>query len=99
MAREHAETIRADLGAGHHEETRNSLLNRAIELLTLGPALFAGPAALSSLWIYLVGPSLGAVIAARLYEALRGGEEHAQGAPNDLFQALQEVREAAREPL
>jgi MIP family channel proteins len=64
---------------------------------SLGPALFAGGAALSSYWIYVVGPALGAILAARLYEAIRGGEEHAQGAPNDLFEALREIeREAAR---
>jgi MIP family channel proteins len=51
---------------------------------SLGPALFAGGAALSSYWLYVVGPVLGAVVAARIYEAVRGNEEHAQGAPNDL---------------
>lgn len=60
---------------------------------SFGPALFAGGAAFRSYWIYLVGPLIGAVAAALLYEALRGGEEHAQGAPNDLAVALQKVRE------
>jgi MIP family channel proteins len=60
---------------------------------SLGPALFAGGAALSRYWIYVVGPGLGAAAAARLYEAIRGGEEHGQGAPNDLFAALEEVGE------
>lgn len=64
---------------------------------SLGPALFAGGAALSSYWIYIVGPVIGAVVAARLYEAIRGGEHHAQGAPNDLFEALQEIQHPARE--
>ena len=58
---------------------------------SLGPALFAGGAALTSYWVYVVGPVLGAVIAARLYEVIRGGEEHAQGAPNDLFAALERI--------
>ena len=31
-----------------------------------------------------MGPMLGAVLAARLYELLRGGQEYAQGAPGDL---------------
>ncbi|HZT41581.1 MAG TPA: aquaporin [Chthonomonadaceae bacterium] len=62
---------------------------------SFGPALFAGRSALASYWIYLVGPMLGAVVAARLYEALRGGTEHAQGAPNDLFAALEQTRQAA----
>ena len=58
---------------------------------SLGPALFAGGAALTHVWVYAVGPVLGAVVAARLYEAIRGGEEHAQGAPNDLYEALAEI--------
>jgi MIP family channel proteins len=62
---------------------------------SLGPALFAGGPALASYWVYLVGPPVGAVLAARLYEALRGGEEHAQGAPNDLSLALERI---ARSP-
>lgn len=63
---------------------------------SLGPALFSGnAAALAAYWVYVVGPALGAVIAARLYEAIRGGEEHAKGAPNDLYEALHEIEEKA----
>jgi MIP family channel proteins len=40
---------------------------------SLGPALVSGGAALSAWWIYLLGPCLGTVLAARLYEALRDG--------------------------
>jgi MIP family channel proteins len=58
---------------------------------SLGPALFAGGAALSHYWIYVLGPVLGAVAAALIYEALRRDPEHAQGAPNDLYQALQDI--------
>jgi MIP family channel proteins len=58
---------------------------------SLGPALFAGGPALAHYGIYVAGPALGAVIAARLYEAVRGGEQHAQGAPNDLYQALRDI--------
>lgn len=66
---------------------------------SLGPALFAGGAALAHYWVYIIGPVVGAVLAARLYEALRGGEEHAQGAPNDLGQALADIaRDAERAP-
>ena len=61
---------------------------------SLGPALFAGGAALSHYWVYVVGPALGAVVAARLYEAIRGGEEHAQGAPNDLYRGAGRDRAA-----
>jgi MIP family channel proteins len=62
---------------------------------SLGPALFAAAAARSAYWVYVVGPAIGAVVAARLYEALRGGERHAQGAPNDLYAALHEIEETA----
>jgi MIP family channel proteins len=58
---------------------------------SLGPALFAGGPALGVSWIYVVGPMLGAVLAARLYELLRGGEQHTQNAPNDLGEALAEI--------
>jgi len=58
---------------------------------SLGPALFAGGAALTHYWIYVFGPAIGAVVAARLYEAIRGGEQHGQGAPNDLAVALEEM--------
>lgn len=40
---------------------------------SLGPALFAGGPALAHLWVYVVGPTLGAVAAAALYELIRGG--------------------------
>lgn len=58
---------------------------------SLGPALFAGGAAIANYWIYVIGPILGAVVAARFYEAIRGSEKHAQGAPNDLYQALHDI--------
>lgn len=61
---------------------------------SLGPALFAGGQALSCYWVYVIGPAVGAVLAARLYEALRGGEEHAQGAPNELWAALERIEQA-----
>jgi MIP family channel proteins len=50
---------------------------------SLGPALFAGGAALSSIVVYFVGPVLGAVAAARLYESLRG-EPDGRSVPADL---------------
>ena len=64
---------------------------------SLGPALFGSYAALSTYWVYVAGPVTGAVLAARLYEALRGGEQHAQGAPNDLYEALAEIEQSAHE--
>jgi MIP family channel proteins len=62
---------------------------------SLGPALIVGGPALTTYWVYVVGPVLGVVMAARLYEAIRGGEEHAQGAPNDLAVALNKIGECA----
>ena len=47
---------------------------------SLGPALFGGSVPLSVYWVYLVGPSLGAVLAVWMYEMVRGGERYAQGA-------------------
>lgn len=58
---------------------------------SLGPALFAGGSAIANYWIYVMGPSLGAVVASRFYEVIRGSEKHAQGAPNDLYQALHDI--------
>lgn len=62
---------------------------------SLGPALVSGGAALSSWWVYAIGPGIGAVAAARFYEALRGSAEHAQSAPNDLAAALENTERAA----
>jgi MIP family channel proteins len=38
---------------------------------SLGPAIFAGGAALTDYWVYLVGPCIGAALAARVYEIIR----------------------------
>ena len=62
---------------------------------SLGPALFGGAAPLSVTWIYVVGPVVGAVAASLLYEAIRGGEHHAQGAPNDIADALYAIEVSA----
>jgi MIP family channel proteins len=51
---------------------------------SLAPAVFAGGAALAALPIYLIGPTVGAVLAAFIYEQLRDGETHAQSAPADI---------------
>ena len=61
---------------------------------SLGPALFAGGAALGQGWLYVVGPCVGAVAGALAFEAVRLGREHAQGAPNELFEALEGSRSA-----
>lgn len=63
---------------------------------SLGPALFAGATPLSVYWVYLVGPGIGAVVAAFLYESIRGGEYYAQGAPNDIADALSAIEANVR---
>ena len=55
---------------------------------SLAPALFAGGKALADVWIYRVGPLLGAILGAVVYEALRGGEEHAVEIPVGVFAGL-----------
>jgi aquaporin Z len=39
---------------------------------SIGPALFAGGTALSQLWVFVVGPVVGGLIAAGAYRAFRG---------------------------
>lgn len=51
---------------------------------SLGPALFAQGTALHVYWIYMIGPVVGAVLAAFVYESVGVGEEYRQSAPNDL---------------
>ncbi|MBS1723384.1 MAG: aquaporin [Armatimonadetes bacterium] len=46
-----------------------------------GPALY-NQGAFATLWVYLVGPGLGAGAAALIYEAVRLEPEHAKGAPD-----------------
>ena len=58
---------------------------------SFGPAVFAGGEALSSVWLYLVAPPIGAVLAALLYEAVRLHADHAQGAPNEILEVLESL--------
>jgi MIP family channel proteins len=51
---------------------------------SFGPAILAGGAAFQHFWIYIVGPMIGATIAAILYEAVRLEPEHAKGAPDNI---------------
>ena len=55
---------------------------------SLAPALLAGGQALATVWMYWVGPLLGTIAGALVYEALRGGEEHAMEAPEGIFNEL-----------
>jgi MIP family channel proteins len=57
---------------------------------SFGPAIFV-PGALSHYWLYALGPCIGAVAAALLFEAIRLQPEHAKGAPNELLEALEEI--------
>jgi MIP family channel proteins len=41
---------------------------------SLGPALFAGGSPLASVWIYFLGPFIGAILAVGVYQAIRGGD-------------------------
>lgn len=51
---------------------------------SFGPALFAGGQALSSYWLYVVGPMTGACSAALLYEAVRLDKDQSKSAPDFL---------------
>lgn len=66
---------------------------------SLGPALFAGGDALTQYWIYLVGPIIGALLGAFVYQYVRGPKDTAKGAPDDLFPEAQaedaKVKQAA----
>lgn len=58
---------------------------------SVGPALFAGGPALAQLWTYAVGPVLGAIAGTVAYQWIRGADEHALPAPNDLADALNRI--------
>ena len=51
---------------------------------SLAPAVFAGGSALASVWIYFVGPIIGALIGALIYELIRGSEVHAKDVLEEL---------------
>jgi MIP family channel proteins len=65
---------------------------------SLGPALVAGGEALGVYWIYVLGPVVGAIAGAWLYELLRDGPHHAQSAPADLGAAMAEFPAVTRTP-
>ncbi len=51
---------------------------------SLAPAIFSGGEPLASVWIYILGPVLGAIGAAVAFEALRTLAEDAHSAPADI---------------
>jgi hypothetical protein len=56
---------------------------------SLAPALFAGGSPLASLWIYFVGPFLGAILAVGVYQVIRGGD----GNVKDVLEELPDEEE------
>lgn len=51
---------------------------------SLVPALFAGGNPLASVWIYFVGPFIGAILAVGVYQAIRGGDENVKDVLEEL---------------
>lgn len=58
---------------------------------SLGPAIFAGGAILAHVWVYWLGPCVGAMLAARLYEMIREGKENALEAPVGIFEGIRQL--------
>ena len=46
-------------------------LRSLLLMLAFGPALFAGGAALADVWVFIIAPLIGAVLAAWVWKALR----------------------------
>lgn len=63
---------------------------------SLGPAVFAGGAALGNYYLYLIAPCIGAVLGALTFEFIRMDAEHATGAPNELLEALEDIGDPSR---
>ncbi len=67
---------------------------------SIGPALFAGPAAIGQLWLFIVAPLIGGAVAAGVYAIIRPIDPSAQLSVRRATQALpteQEQRLAAVE--
>lgn len=58
---------------------------------SLGPAIFVGGSLLADVWIYWLGPCVGAILAAWLYEMIREGKENALEAPVGIFEGIRKV--------
>lgn len=59
---------------------------------SIAPALFAGGNALSEVWVYLLGPSLGAILGALVYELMRGGPENVRDIIEDIVPGLEDSK-------
>jgi aquaporin NIP len=51
---------------------------------SLGPAVFAGSYALGTIWIYILGPVIGALLGATVYEVIRNKKEEVKCVPEEL---------------
>ena len=49
---------------------------------SIGPAIFAGGAALSNLWVFIVGPFVGSVLAVLVYSLVKAKEKPVNGKKN-----------------
>jgi MIP family channel proteins len=58
---------------------------------SLAPALFAGKDAIAVLWLYICAPPIGAILAARIYEWIRGPRDRIRSIP-DFDSASEEDR-------
>lgn len=52
---------------------------------SLGPALIAGGEALANVWLYFVGPVIGALVGSFLFQFVREGQKYDRGTPEALF--------------
>src|SRR5579863_8024316 len=59
---------------------------------SLAPALLAGGPALGIVWVYWIGPLLGAILGALAYELMRGGKEYAMSIPEGIFDRIGRAR-------
>jgi len=63
---------------------------------SLAPAVFAGGSALAEAWVYLLGPALGAILGALVYEYMRGGPEYVRDIIEDIVPGLDDDKKRAQ---